>query len=388
MTGSEMKAGSDAVRGWLTLALLAIALAPLAYNQWHTLAEARASRAEVARQVSLGRAALEGGDARRAVVAFQRAADLDGTSVPVRNGLLDAQAALVAEAPEAASTGAAALEHELSARAGTAAAGPSDAVALGNLARTRGDAPGARRHFERALESRPDDARALLRLGELSRAAGRLDEAGDLLKRAVAAAPDQWRAQWQLGEVLRAQDKHQGAVDALRRAVELERNVATHAALGAALIRLQSFKDAIEHLEEARRLAGNVPGALPASLPGELGLAYFRTGAHDRAVELLADAAQRTGDITTWFNLGVARQALGQHTESIRIFEAVLRKEPALADAHTLLVRSLFVQGQLDRAEAAIARYRTLAAKVPAVASAADVIGQLELAIQQARKKQ
>jgi hypothetical protein len=82
--------------GW---PLLLVALVPIALDSGERLLERRARAAEVERHRANAEAALTAKDVRRAVVALQRAHALDPFTPSVRDELLDAQALLIAQAP-------------------------------------------------------------------------------------------------------------------------------------------------------------------------------------------------------------------------------------------------------------------------------------------------
>ena len=82
-----------------------------------------------------------------------------------------------------------ALSRELSATAEKSRDG-NDWLALGNLARNRGDFAGAAKAYAAALERAPDDARALGALGDADVRLGKGNEARPLYERALAQTKD------------------------------------------------------------------------------------------------------------------------------------------------------------------------------------------------------
>lgn len=117
------------------------------------------------------------------------------------------------------------------------------------VARATADLEGAARHFERALELRPEDVAALVFLADVESERGRRSEARVLLERAArlpSAEPVVWA---RLGELALAEGRYAEAVDLLTAVLEaVPQATRLHHALGMAYRGLEDMESARTHL--------------------------------------------------------------------------------------------------------------------------------------------
>ena len=124
------------------------------------------------------------------------------------------------------------------------------ATVLGETGRTA-DAVG---HFETALRLKPDDTDIRYNLGVALAQAGRPDEAVEQLQRVLQRTPDRVSALNNLGDALLKLGRPSEALVYFRRALELEPNSsAAHNNAGVALGALGQLREAIPHFEAALR---------------------------------------------------------------------------------------------------------------------------------------
>lgn len=125
-------------------------------------------------------------------------------------------------------------------------------VSVGVRYEEQGDTAGARRHYERAMQLRPQDTGALTRLARLAFQEGRGDEAVRLFQE--AAASDPYNAQWQgnLGKILASQGRHDEAIAAFEAAMRLDPSLASvHGDLADLYVQMKEPQKAVEQ----RRIA-------------------------------------------------------------------------------------------------------------------------------------
>jgi tetratricopeptide (TPR) repeat protein len=136
--------------------------------------------------------------------------------------------------------------------------------------------------FERALVSRPDDARVLFALGNTAQAVGHRDAAESFFRRVLAQDPDRLEALVNLGNLLRGSNRTVDVIALLKPA--LERNPAEPSlwlTLGSALNEAGDAKTAETFYREALRLS---PGYGPAL--GNLADLLADKGAIDEALTM------------------------------------------------------------------------------------------------------
>lgn len=372
-------------------ALAAVALVPLAWNEWSRLADERRRAALVNEHREAGEQALADGDAARAVIALQRARDLAPVDDEVQDGLLRAQAHLVARRPEVLTPQTApVLAHELSLALRRGPARPAIYhVATGNIAAWQGDAAAAEAAYRKAIEADDGLPEAHHALGRLLLGQGRAPDAEPALRRAVElAGPQATTERVALGRALLAQGKNTHAAEALQQAAELDRSYTTLHALGRAELARESWERAITAFEGALKAIPPGETVPDASLHEDLGYACFRAGRLPAALEQLTLAVQRGAGVQAVYNLGVVQQAMGDLPNAARTFERVVTHDPTLADAHLRLLGALVQDNRLATALEAAQRYLKLADQLPALQAERPKVEQLLARLQKDRPPQ
>ncbi len=138
---------------------------------------------------------------------------------------------------------------------------PADFEARYNLAamlQARGELSEAMKHYELALQLRPEDATANNAFAAAYIAASHPDEAIKYLAAALRSRPDYFDAHYNLGTALAIQGDFKGAVEHFRAAVRLNpQDANAEANLGGALAETGNRKEARAHLERALAIDPN-----------------------------------------------------------------------------------------------------------------------------------
>lgn len=240
---------------------------------------------------------------------------------------------------------------------------------LGQIHKTRGDAAGAARFFERALRARNNDPLVLIRLADTYLALGRPELAQPLLTRALELDPRLVAVRFRLGRTALAREDYAAAVTHFEEALKLDPGAAAvHYPLGVAYRQLGDQMKAHAHLRQ--RVDADVPVAdrIMAELSDLLDSAstYERRGisALDRGDWPAAEASFRRGlelspgDPSLHHRLGTALFMSGKQREGMQEFEQALRASPRFAKAHyslgVLMESSGRTREAIDRFTAAI----------------------------------
>jgi tetratricopeptide (TPR) repeat protein len=187
-------------------------------------------------------------------------------------------------------------------------------------------------------------AAMLFARGELSSARGRISAS-------LAANPKSLAALLLAGRIARAEKDFTAALVYLKSA----------AALGTTpeiLLETARTLDQAGTGSDARPAWRAVLQALPQSheAMARLGRLCWEDGKLDEAASLLERAVVGDCPASTWFNLGVARQDLGDYAGAVTAYRQALTKNPAYAEAAVNLGIALQESGDVDSAMAA---YRT-----------------------------
>ena len=221
---------------------------------------------------------------------------------------------------------------------------PSDPETHYNLAvalATGGDEAGAIREFQAALQLNPNHATAHRGLGIALMHEDRLKESAEELKRAASLAPRDAETANNLGMVLLRLKDIPGAIEALERAVTINpKLIKAHSNLAQAYQRAGRKEDA--------RAATDRAAALTAE-QRSLG----------RAMVLVQSARQRRGSADT--------------SETIRILREAIAAQPAFAEAHLELGRTLLESGRDP--DGAIREFREVLNLDPEISEAHYQIG-------------
>ena len=176
----------------------------------------------------------------------------------------------------------------------------------------------AESEFRRAIELGPDSAEPHLGLAHLLSNLGRQQEAIAEIRRARELDPLSLIANTLEASFLSLAQRDDEALARLQKTFDIDPDFwVAHLHLGAIQLRNGRMADAIETLQRARTLSGNIPHTLAA-----LGYAYARAGNLDGArgilAELLALAAQR---YVPPYNYALIHCGLGQRAEALECLE-------------------------------------------------------------------
>jgi superkiller protein 3 len=242
---------------------------------------------------------------------------------------------------------------------------------LGQLLEKTGDAPRARKAYQRLLEVAPDDLGAHERLSQLMAEAG--DGAGAVvhLRWLAGASPDRDKPWRRLAQALRDQGDGPGEADAWRRVLLLSpADPQAHERLAALLVDQGHGAEAALHLRAA---AEADPSKIKAWKRYARALEELGQGAeafqvwrrvleldgsdphaHDRLAELLSAQglkaralehlrilADPDGDRAAWRRLGRVLAELGRDQEAIAAWRRVLELSPDEIEAHLALAELL-----------------------------------------------
>jgi lipopolysaccharide biosynthesis regulator YciM len=255
--------------------------------------------------------------------------------------------AMVAGRPAAA---AAAFEALLRREPGHAAAH----ARLGELARARGDDPGALRHFLQAMrvDERPEIMGAA---ADAYGRVGRLDDAvalyGDVIARApghltaLRALRDLTAAGGRWTDAAAAQERLVGAVDSRARAGEQVELAGLHYERGRARATAGASDDAISAFRDALRVQ---PDFVPAAVA--LGDAYLAAGDAAQAVKVWERAAESQPALPLLSRIERQRREEGRPTRMIALYQAAVARAPDNLAVALALGRVYFDLHMLDEA--------------------------------------
>lgn len=205
----------------------------------------------------------------------------------------------------------------------------------------------ARQLAKQVLARQRDNADALRMLAQIERGEGKYSAAAKLAQRATEVAPSDYEAWLQLAEIAQVQRTRAGlrqAVGAYKRAGKLMSEAVTSAPFElwvntGALQHTLGAPDAVDLYGAALRTA--TAEAVPESGDDEEALQE-----HEARVMFSPKC------VTLAFNLALLQEREGDSGEACRIYEGILRRHPAYADAMTRLGAVAASLGQNDRARA------------------------------------
>ena len=312
-----------------------------------------------------GDAEVAAGLIQKAEATFAQAAALDDTSVAARLGLARSRAAL-GRAAEAIAAYRDALDLE---------PGRGDAwLERGRLEHGEGRHDDAVRSLTSASEKQPDPADAIALLGEAQFALGRLPAAIAAFRRVVELRPEDAGQWFALGRAYAQARRGPEAIAALQRAVQIDESFGeAFYLLGREEAAARQDEAAVQDLQAAVRLLPNEVGTL-----SELGLALARLGRWRPAVDALGEAVGRGArGAPVLATLARGCLELQQASEAERWFGRVLELEPAVADHYAGRGAALLAMGRPTEAEAA---FREAVRIAPEHARAQQELGRLEWA--------
>lgn len=235
----------------------------------------------------------------------------------------------------------------------TAHASPLDELLTEAVARVQaGDADGAQRAAEQALQRHADHAAALHLRGLAEALRGSHDTALEWFSRARRADPAQAAFAYSKGLSARVLGYLEDAIAAWEEAARLDpKDAATLHALGVALLEAGQPEEAVDTLARA---VANSPE--DANLRCDLGHALRATGQHALALEAFSLACTLCPeDSRLHDSLGVALHGQWRLAEALAAFDRALSIDPEFAGAHNNRGASLQAMGRVEEAVEAFA---------------------------------
>lgn len=223
-------------------------------------------------------------------------------------------------------------------------------VTLGELKKTRGDAPGAIAEFQKALALHPDLPDAAVRLAETYEMMGRAADAEREYQRVLRLAPDWPSAYSKYGKFCLQHNRLEKAVELYGRMAQLlPDSPRGYGNLGAALLTLGRYDEALQAFRKSLAIKPT-SGAYTNLGNCQYALGQFADAAtsYEKATSMTPD------DAVLWMNLGDARRwAPGQRTAAATAYQhAIDRGRAALkvnsrdALAHAVIASSLAKLGR------------------------------------------
>lgn len=216
------------------------------------------------------------------------------------------------------------------------------------------------------LEKAPEDATALLMHGEVLLALGKPAEARLPLEKCVELDPDRVRAHFQLANVLQAAGELAPAIEHFGREIELndDEQVRIMAHLNRSILYEKSKQPepAAEELEAALVIDPDQP-----RLYGDLATLYLRMGALDRAEEVLTRGFDEGGFASAhhYYNLGARYYKKGAYEDAVRVLAEALDLQDGFADAERSMGAALDQLGREAEAVKHLERYLELRPDAP-----------------------
>ena len=219
----------------------------------------------------------------------------------------------------------------------------------------------ARHAFEEALALDSLDAAAHCALGDLDARLGHVERAVQTYKAAIAADSTYHRA-WHNLAVIEADRGH------LPLAIELLERIPTYVPALRTLPLFYAKQGRYDLAEKGLHAALEVGGE-NIDVRQQLGRLYLRQGRYDEARAALDLALAQDSTIAESHRLlGLLHLAERRYPEALEAFRRVLVLDPNLIEAHYNLSSALLGLGQPTQAQAALARFETLATHAAQVA--------------------
>jgi tetratricopeptide (TPR) repeat protein len=201
---------------------------------------------------------------------------------------------------------------------------------LGDALLQRGDVDGAITHLQKALQFKPDNARAHYNFGNALFEKGDVDEAITHYQEALQFKPDFAEAHNNLGNALFQKGNMGEAITHLQQALQFKPDFAeAHNNLGNILLQRGKTDDAIAHFQRAIAIQPDY-----AAAHYNLGTALFQKGQMDEAIVQFQRALAIQPDYAKALNnLGNVLFQKGQLDEAIIQFQKALAIQPGFVEA-------------------------------------------------------
>ncbi len=219
---------------------------------------------------------------------------------------------------------------------------------LGLLANDQNQKSQAAQYLKQAIAVEPGQPAHYNNLGVVLNSMDRHAEAESYLLKALEISPQYHDARCNLGLALYHQKQLNQAADCFKQILSaIPNHDAALANLGMTRLAQQRYADAADAYEKAVSLSPD-----QAQWHGNLGAAYIRMGQYEKAAECYRSAsAIDAATLEYGISRGIALRAAGNLSESIRLLEGVLGKDPGRASAIAQLVVGLEYTCQWNKLE-------------------------------------
>jgi tetratricopeptide (TPR) repeat protein len=202
---------------------------------------------------------------------------------------------------------------------------------LGNAYTKRGRLNDAISQYMRSVELEPDFTEAYKNLANAYCEQEKFGQAVAQLKQAIILEPQDPNLHKQLGDVYSRMGDYEKGIFQYKKALEIKRNFAeAHYGLALCYNKLDLFDDEIQAYKRALAIKPDMTAAL-----ANLGNAYFKKQNYDAAIEQYKKAVQITpNDSTIHYNLGAAYSNEGQYEQAVAEYGKAVEIDPKMGDAH------------------------------------------------------
>jgi protein O-mannosyl-transferase len=218
---------------------------------------------------------------------------------------------------------------------------------LGHMLLERGQVDAAVRHFNQAVELKPDFVEALNNLGIALKQTGQLEGAIAEFKKAVAVDPTLADSHFNLGNALLAAGRTDEAIGQFRQALEINPAFAdARNNLGSAYKQAGRMDEAIDQFRQALKINPRFAGAW-----FNLGSVSLRTGRLEEAIDAFRQAVEINPNFAdACNNLGLALLQSRRADEAAGWFQKTLGIQPDHLEAHVGLGMARLQNGRVDEA--------------------------------------
>jgi tetratricopeptide (TPR) repeat protein len=287
---------------------------------------------------NLGNSYNEVGDTEQAMLALERAVEINPTLAESRMNLGNIY--LKKDRIEDAI-------HEYEAALDIDPGNAKTHNGLGNAYTKRGRLNDAISQYMRSIELEPDFIEAYKNLANAYYEQEKFGQAAAQLKQAIILEPQDPNLHKQLGDVYSRMGDYEKGISQYKKALEIKRNFAeAHYGLALCYNKLDLFDDEIQAYKRALAIKPDMTAAL-----ANLGNAYFKKQNYDAAIEQYKKAVQITpNDNTIHYNIGAAYSNEGQYEQAVSEYRKAVELDPKMGDAHNGLAFALYRLEKYDLA--------------------------------------
>jgi tetratricopeptide (TPR) repeat protein len=218
---------------------------------------------------------------------------------------------------------------------------------LGNAYTKRGRLNDAISQYMRSVELEPDFTEAYKNLANAYCEQEKFGQAASQLRQAIILEPQDPNLYKQLGDVYNRMGDYEMGISQYKKALEIKRNFAeAHYGLALCYNKLDLFDDEIQAYKKALAIKPDMTAAL-----ANLGNAYFKKQNYDAAIEQYKKAVQiAPNDSTIHYNLGAAYSNKGQYEQAVAEYRKAVGIDPKMGDAHNGLAFAFYKLEKYDLA--------------------------------------